>query len=706
MTVLAEKLNDARRQRFVGRAAELAAFTAALATPDRPAVVFVHGPAGIGKSTLLDMMAERAADLGAAPVRFDARSVPPGPSGIRAATSSTGGDRPMIFLDPYDRHPALDGWVREHLVTTLRDDAVIVIGSRTPPALPWLGDPAWRAATEIIRLGPLPPADVCAYLEAEDLPEDLHHRVAAMSHGHPLALSLLVARCRAGSAPRSWAEAPDLLRLLHGLIVDEPPSPQHRRALEIAAHARTTTQSLLEAVMGADVDTLALFDWLRTLPCIEEGPAGLVPHGLARDVIDADLRWRHEDGYDELHRRLRSHAVERLRAPSGERETRRRIADTIFLARCHPALAGRFAWPDVDATSIRPPDPADRSAVVATTALRHGDEEAELVGYWVKRQPEAFRVFRDGTGELVGFCCALDLQGIGRCDIDGDPGTRAMGKHVQEHGAPEADVLAWRFLVTAAHVTPAEVAPLAVAWRVEMAMARPRPAWELVAVPGDLPDWQPILAYLGFHDTGTGFQTDGSRRAVFGCEWERTPTAEWIALTADRELGAPADAPTLQGRSALSRSEFVDAVRRALRDLHDHDRMVTNPLVRAHVVRSRCDGLPPLNALRLVLELAVDALRATPRDEVLHRVAVATFLEPAGTQERIAETLALPFNTYRRYRDRAVARIADWMWQHEVGNLDDPHVRARGGPHRWRAGSMQPAARPAPASSPPASAAR
>ena len=35
-----------------------------------------------------------------------------------------------------------------------------------------------------------------------------------------------------------------------------------------------------------------LFEWLRGLSFVESGADGLFPHDLARDVLDADLRWR------------------------------------------------------------------------------------------------------------------------------------------------------------------------------------------------------------------------------------------------------------------------------------------------------------------------------------------------------------------------------------------------------------------------------
>jgi hypothetical protein len=38
-------------------------------------------------------------------------------------------------------------------------------------------------------------------------------------------------------------------------------------------------------------DASELFAWLRSLSFIESGPAGVFPHDLTREVIEADLRW-------------------------------------------------------------------------------------------------------------------------------------------------------------------------------------------------------------------------------------------------------------------------------------------------------------------------------------------------------------------------------------------------------------------------------
>ena len=75
-----------RRQRFVGRAAEIELFRACL-DGESPAfaVLFVHGPGGIGKSSLLDAFAAAARRKQRRVVRLDGRDLLPSPEGVRSA---------------------------------------------------------------------------------------------------------------------------------------------------------------------------------------------------------------------------------------------------------------------------------------------------------------------------------------------------------------------------------------------------------------------------------------------------------------------------------------------------------------------------------------------------------------------------------------------------------------------------------------------
>ena len=87
-------LEARRRQQFVGRVAELDLFRTALDADDpRLRVLFVHGPGGVGKSTLLDECAAVADAAGARVVRVQGRDVEGTPQGVLDAVWRTGGAR-------------------------------------------------------------------------------------------------------------------------------------------------------------------------------------------------------------------------------------------------------------------------------------------------------------------------------------------------------------------------------------------------------------------------------------------------------------------------------------------------------------------------------------------------------------------------------------------------------------------------------------
>jgi AAA ATPase domain len=83
---LGDLLASRRRRRFVGRASEIELFQVALDSAEPPfSVLHLHGPAGIGKTRLLDVFAGLAADAGARVVRVDGRDlVPSAPAVLEA----------------------------------------------------------------------------------------------------------------------------------------------------------------------------------------------------------------------------------------------------------------------------------------------------------------------------------------------------------------------------------------------------------------------------------------------------------------------------------------------------------------------------------------------------------------------------------------------------------------------------------------------
>jgi AAA ATPase domain len=289
------RLRQARQRWFLGRDGELDLFRTALGAPQPPfTVLHVHGPGGVGKTALLRAFADEARTAGAVTVPLDARQFEPSPPGFTAAVRAAAGleddedpgvalgalgRRTVMLLDTYETAAPLDDWLRERFLPELPADSMMVLAGREPPTPAWRSEGGWRELLRVIALRNLGPDVSRAYLRAAGVPERLHERVLAFTHGHPLALSLVVDVL----AQEKWqgpgglqARAPDVVGELLARFVLGVPSELHRRALEVCALARLTTEALLRAALDAD-EVHDVFEWLRSLSFIEQGPYDRVP---------------------------------------------------------------------------------------------------------------------------------------------------------------------------------------------------------------------------------------------------------------------------------------------------------------------------------------------------------------------------------------------------------------------------------------------
>jgi hypothetical protein len=655
VTVLGERLRDLRRRSYVGRDREVALFRSALTDSG---LLFVHGPGGVGKSVLLDMFADVAADAGRSAVRVDARNLRLGPDTLPALAEGA-----VLLIDTCELLEPLDDWVREQYLPSLPGDALVVMAGRRAPGPRWYADPAWRDLMQEITLGNLPRQDVLTYLAAQGVSEELHDRLLAISHGHPLLLSMLVDAVGKGAEPYRLGDVPSVVGSLLAQTIDEAPSPLHWAALQVCAHAPVTTEDLLRAVLGDEAGKL--FAWLRALPFTVDGPNGLYPHDVARDALDADLRWRDADRYAELHRQLSVAMRARILATVDEREQIQLLTDTIVLASARSKVATCSNPPVTMQAYADTPRGGDRAPIIAMTTAWQGEEQAELAAYWLDRRPEAFRVFRTASGEPRGYVACLELT---ETDLGADPGVDAMWRYAQEHGAPRTGerVRAWRFFLDRYHgQLPSPSVTLFAACQTLDALTHHNTAWTLVGAYADPARWAATMHNLDFEPAKGAEYTIGSTRfPVFAHDWRRTDVEEWLEVLHARQAGALTRAADDAGKTVLSESQFAAAVRSALRDLQTTNLLQENPLLRSRVVRqSQREGMAPVETLRELLEMAVGVLPPN-----LRILTDRTFLHPVTTQERIAESLHLSFNTYRRHRDRAVRNITDWLWAKETGH--------------------------------------
>jgi hypothetical protein len=683
---LENRLNQARRSRFVGRDAEIDLFRSLIAEPvPTVAVVYVWGPGGVGKSSLLDIYGALALEAGATPLRVDARDIDRSPEGLRVALAQRLGlpdpgrledelaarPRPVLMFDTYELIAPIDDWIRETFLPGLPESALVILAGRNRPSAGWRSDSGWASLTRIVPLRNLRPDEAEALLRHRAIPADRSQTLIDLSYGHPLALSLLAdLEEQRDGAPLSLEGEPDLVRTLLDRFLRETPEDPWRMALEVCAHTRVTTEALLRDVLELD-DVSGIFAWLRDLSFVQEGPEGIFPHDLARDALDADVRWRDRRRYQEMHAQVRAPIIRAIRQSRGV-EQQRAIFDLLYLHRTGPVMGRIYEWTTLGSGRIEPVAPELLPDILAMVERFEGPESAAIARFWYERQPEGFMAFRDVDGQLFGFCAALVLQQPDSVERDADPALAAIWDYTEQNCPlrPGEVMVVCRFAMDAqAHQGVSHGANMFQLCSVQVIFTTERMAlMNIVMSRSEI--WPVVLEYLTFSRLESAAVTIGGHDYdVFGKDWRAMPVERWMEVMGEREIAAEAPPPSTSDDApllVLSRPDFDQAVRDALRQVRRPAALASNPLTRSRLVLDRADGGDPAEALATLLRETIDALRSTPRDEKLYRALHRTYLDPADSQELAAESLGLAFNTYRYHLSGGLRRVCDALWTLEL----------------------------------------
>jgi hypothetical protein len=676
-----ERLAERRRALFVGRAAEIELFRAALAAPDPPfSVLFLHGPGGIGKSALLDRLADAARETGARIVRLEVDALVADRSALASAVdlvaASRHGDREpsparaVVLVDGYERAGPMEGPIRDELVAGLPGDAIAVLASRLPPQSGW-DDPVWRERLRTVALRGLPPAEAHEVLHRAGVPESQTQRLAEPAHGHPLALGLLadLARRDATSAGPPGLDV-DLVTVLLHRLVDVVPGPLPRQALQVCALARVTTQPLLRDALGVD-DAVELFDWLHGLSFVDAGPEGLQPHELARDVLDLDLRWRDPEGYRAVFRRVRAH-VHGLVDSTDPRRREQAMFDVKFIFRNLPGVLSPVDWASWGTHRPEPATPGDHDEILQLVARHEGDDVVPLARDWLGSQPEGFMVLRGQEDRLRGFVGLLDLTAARADQIAADPPVAAAWAHAHRGGPIREGemVTQTRFVIDReCYQDPSPTLNAVPVVTLKRYLEMRRLAFDYLTL-AEPESWDDYFRVAGLPRVAGGDTVIGRHRFGLFChDFRAVPISAMIDAWEEQVLAQDfhRPAPSPPGPSVPDRSEFAANIRQALGDLHRADLLERSALLRTRLLVDRAAPCPPDGAALAALLLeAAESLRDDPRDDRLWQAIRRTYLVPAGTQESAAASLGLPFSTYRRHLSRGRDRIVEWCWQREL----------------------------------------
>lgn len=677
---LLDQLRARAAERFVGREAELALIEQSFAS-DPPAipVFLVHGAGGIGKTTLLERLCAAAAAHGLDSLRLDARDIEPSPQGLLRALGLALGlpagemalrdvverwsntPRRLLVIDTFECIGHLEGWLRETLLPQLPESCRVVIAGRTRPEAAWHTHPLWREGARVVALGNLSPEECERHLAARGVPAQHRMHIAAMSTGHPLALTLLADVVIAtGAMPAQLG--PALVRELAQRFTAEAPSELHRRALEVCAHARVTTEALLADAVDAG-RARELFEWLLSLSFVESGPAGLFPHDLVRDAVDDELHWRHRERHRQVHAAVRQHLIRLVRDEPARASSH--AFDILFLHRHAPTLQ-----PFVDFRSLGSMyfEPGELGDVPALRELMKQElpasQHAAVLAWWNHPATRAWSV-RAAPGRLDAATLAINLAALAPAERERDPVFGAVWQALQTLAPPrrgDLQLLARWNLAQGGQRRPSAAMNALQMSQFYQWLTLPNLGAFVICVEEPL-YWQPMMSYLGFSRLpGCDGVIDGLALGCYMHDWRAVPMAAWLERMEGAELGAPPSGggPLEAGGSApLSCERLEQAVRDALRQYHDTAALGSSPLAELASVRRAADqGEAAAVALRRLLLQAAQPLRESPRDQKFWRALELTYFHPVGSQELAAERLGLPFGTYRYQLATGISRIA------------------------------------------------
>lgn len=701
---LADRLSLARHRRFAGREAERALFQAALAAADLPfCVLYIFGPGGVGKTSLVSEFAYLCDEANIPSLRLDARNIEPAPESFLTALQTAMGlippesplqhmagwsQRYVILIDTYEKLAPLDPWLREVFLPQLPEDVLIVLASQYSPASAWSADSGWQSLVRVLPLRNFSPAESRAYLTKRDIPPEQHQAILNFTYGHPLALSLVAdVFAQRGDTLRVFKPevAPDVIKVLLEQLVQKVPGPAHRAALEACALVHLTTEALLAAMLAMP-DAHELFEWLRSLSCIESGPTGLFPHDLARETLLADLRWRNPDWYTQLHHRARTYYASHLQQASSQ-EQQVILVEYLYLHRDNPVVRPFFIqlqgqWSEQAGLITDIARDPDRPVLLEMVRQHEGAESAQLAAHWFARQPQSVLVFRDAQQQPVGLLMLLALNRASAEDLQLDPAAQAAWQYLQRHAPlrPGESTTLFRFwMASETYQTVSTGQSHIFISMVQHYLTTPGLAFTFL--PCREPDfWLPIFGYADLARLPEAdFEVGGQRYGVYGHDWRAVPPIAWLDLLAEREITTTPQMPPPPVRPSLvvlSQPEFEEAVRHLLRDFRAtrSDTLRYNPLLWSRLVAEQvsanADETKRVAVLQAAVKETAEKLHVSPRQRKFYNALQHTYFQPAPTQEQAAELLDLPFSTYRRHLKTGMEQLTQLLWQREIGGLE------------------------------------
>ena len=652
MATLADRVDREDERRFVGRAAEIGLLERLLTGEEPQRVVLLHGPGGIGKSTLLRQLRRRAQEIGWTVRTIDGRNGVPTSGELAEQLSAQGSSQHglLVLLDTYERLTLLGGHLRNVVLPSLPAHSLVVVAQRGEPDPEWMQG-GWESVTLQLELAPISEEVGRELLHKEGIiDEEPVRALLDWARGSPLALSVGAdALRRSGSwGVNMLGDHPELAHLLLRRLTAGELDSGPLDVATVASMARRTDARLLTDVLPG-IDGPAAADWLRSCTFAEELDGGLTLHELVRVALRTEVRRARPERERELRRRIAEHFY--ARACAGEPGLFSDLAELVDSEPIRWGLGGEGisnlrtddARPD-DVLGLDDPGPSARgegavSWLESTRAL-------------VRDAPECALVVRDRDDLLSGLCISaapLSAPEAARRD----PALGPWIEHALAHH-PDGNVLLWRdsidFTAMAGEISSRVRAVMNAAALRRSGLASPRCSY-LPIDPDVATAVEFASAVRAVHVPELDIEFDDRRYNCHVLDHGEGGLLAAHRATIHAELGIAVPAGTAEDGLPVS----AETIKEALRNFDRPLELARSPLARGQGTEPRAASVRDL--LSGALE---EAFGRDPEEVELREVLRLRYLGEPTTHELVAEAMFMSRATYFRRLRAAMDRLAEY----------------------------------------------
>lgn len=440
MQVLAE----AHGQIVVERRDELRRIDEWFTHANPPTVVWsVSGIGGIGKTTLLGQIADRARGAGIKAVRIDGylgfasvfqlllylcdqlklnigTATESISDGINQFSGWLAEQKTIFLFDHFEEMVSMESFIRTQLIPSLPLNGVmLVFASRRGLSIGWRTDPTLLQRTLHITLNNLSWQQSLEYVRRAGIESlDLQQRISRETSGYPLALALAVQSTLNGG--ENDEDRGDSVNEVSAALIREV-APHLNSLLDGLIFLRTSTQDVLSHLLHKEV---ALGDYraLGQLSFVRVTSKGLAIHDVARAYLLNDMKIRDPQRFDDIFHRVvqvLGRIIERSSGSAAYEATHNLITLCMY-ARPVFAFPNAPAPMQISARTLPQCKPVMESdvgelhhlmdiGIVGGMAMHKPQCQHELLDLLIVYFPETLRILRCSDGRPTAFTTLVPL---------------------------------------------------------------------------------------------------------------------------------------------------------------------------------------------------------------------------------------------------------------------------------------------------------